>query len=117
MSGATISTEKLTPAAGSGSNNCCVVGKDEPIDLTYYTALHANVSNITASGYGWLVLVKAKTFSNSTIEATIRIVHSGNLQNSGDISLDVSSMTGEYYVAFLTSSGCKYDVNRVHLSC
>lgn len=90
-----------------------------PIDFTNYTKLTVDITNLVASGTNnGLLLMALPNKTNVTAYSALWTLADGNTLTTNPTVLDVTSLTGNYYLCFQTNavgSSIAYDLNRVEL--
>ena len=85
-------------AVSTSSSVVNLLGTNNLIDLTNYKTLKVRLRGITlyGSAYGHITILDSKTYSNDSIISQNPIPAAG----AQTMSIDISNITGEYYITF-----------------
>ncbi len=88
----TVADDKLTVSAPYGSY--CLLGTVDKVDVTNAAKISANITYAASSGG----IIQMRLCASKDTNAAAGTV---NISASGTVQLDVSSLSGEYYVTFM----------------
>ena len=95
MIGGTVGSSINT--ATSGSNTASMVGTASPIDLTDVDKIHIKVESVY--GFSFFVVMATKSLGASDLRTSL---------SSGEITVDVSGLSGNYYLAIASVGSATY---------